>query len=213
MPHKHDVVYLHGFASSPQSNKAQFFRRKLNEQGVAVDIPRLDGGHFESLTISSQLKIVHETVAGRSVLLMGSSLGGYLAALYAARHPEIAGLVLLAPGFQFPSRWRQRYTPEELDRWKREGSTPVYHYGEKRELRLGHQLLEDSERYEDEPDARQPALIFHGTQDDVVPAEVSQAFVATHPNASLHLMDSGHELTDVLEPMWVKVDVFRRALC
>ena len=204
------VIYLHGFASSPQSSKAQFFKRKLTEQGIDVEIPRLDGGKFEELSITSQLAIIDQAVAGRPAVLFGSSLGGYLAALYAAHHPEIERLVLLAPAFQFPSRWRQRYTPEELARWKHDGSVPVFHYGEKRELRLGYQLIEDCAHYEDEPDVHQPTLIFHGTKDDVVPAVVSQAFVATHPNAELHLMSSAHELTDVLDPMWSAVEAWLR---
>ena len=72
-------------------------------------------------------------------ILMGSSLGGYLAALYAARHPQqIERLVLMAPAFQFPRRWRERYSEPDWERWKREGSTPVFHYGEGREKRLGY---------------------------------------------------------------------------
>ncbi|MEI9813197.1 MAG: alpha/beta fold hydrolase [Acidobacteriota bacterium] len=118
----------------------------------------------------------------RPAILFGSSLGGYLAALYAARHADsIEKLVLLAPAFQFPSRWRKRYTPEELDRWRREGFAEVFHYGENRVMRLGYQLMEDSIQYEDEPDARQPTLIFHGTKDDVVPYEISEAFCVSHP--------------------------------
>ena len=193
------VVYLHGFASSPQSGKAQFFKRKLNEAGVEVEIPRLDGGDFQNLSITGQLAIVEQTAPK---ILFGSSLGGYLAALYAARHPEVERLVLLAPAFQFPSRWRLRYSEAQLAAWKRDGSVPVFHYGEKREMRLGYQLMEDSACYEDEPDFGQPALIFHGTMDDVVPPEVSETFVKTHPNAQLRLLKSGHELTDVVEPMW-----------
>ncbi len=204
------VIYLHGFASSPQSSKAQFFKRKLTERGIEVEIPRLDGGKFEELSISSQLAIIEQAVAGRPAVLFGSSLGGYLAALYAAHHPEIERLVLLAPAFQFPSRWRQRYTAEQLAGWKQDGSVPVFHYGENREMRLGFQLIEDSAQYEDEPDVHQPTLIFHGTKDDVVPATVSQTFAATHPKAELHLMDSGHELTDVLEPMWSVVQTWLR---
>ena len=88
------VVYLHGFASGPRSSKAQFFRSKLSERGVDVEIPRLDGGDFEHLTISSQLRIVKDAVAGRPCVLFGSSLGGYLAALYAAEHPEVQKLIL-----------------------------------------------------------------------------------------------------------------------
>jgi len=205
------VVYLHGFASSPQSGKAQFFKRKLTEQGIDVEIPRLDAGDFERLSITGQLKVVDQTVASQPTVLFGSSLGGYLAALYAARHPEIERVVLLAPAFQFPSRWRQRYSAADLAGWKQAGTVPVYHYGENREMRLGYQLIEDSANYEEEPDVQQPTLIFHGTKDDVVPATVSQTFSANHPNAELHLMNSGHELTDVLDPMWAIVKDWLRS--
>ena len=125
------VAYLHGFASSPQSSKAQFFARKLTACGVPVEVPQLDGGDFERLTISGQLAVIEQAVGSRPAVLMGSSLGGYLAALYASRHPQIERLVLMAPAFQFTARFRERYSPEDLDRWKRQGSIPIYHYGYK----------------------------------------------------------------------------------
>ena len=202
------VVYLHGFASGPQSSKANFFARKLTECGVAVEIPQLDGGDFEGLTVTGQLAVIDQVVAGRPAVLMGSSLGGYLAALYASRHPEIERVVLLAPAFQFPRRFRERYADEDLERWKREGSVAVYHYGYQDECRLGYQFLEDASHYEDEPDFHQPGLIIHGTADSVVPVTVSQTFAAKHANVSLHLMESDHQLTDVLEPMWAVVHPF-----
>src|SRR5437899_8000134 len=96
------IVYLHGFASGPQSSKAQFFRRKFAERGVTLRIPQLDEGDFEGLTISGQLGVIERAAAAAPVSLIGSSLGGYLGALYAARHPEVEWLVLLAPAFQFP---------------------------------------------------------------------------------------------------------------
>ena len=52
------VVYLHGFASSPNSSKAQFFRRKFAERGIQMEIPILDEGKFEELTISGQLAVI-----------------------------------------------------------------------------------------------------------------------------------------------------------
>ena len=202
------VVYLHGFASGPQSSKANFFARKLTECGVAVEIPQLDGGDFEGLTVTGQLSVIDQAVAGRPAVLMGSSLGGYLAALYASRHPEIERVVLLAPAFQFPRRFRERYADEDLERWKREGSVAVYHYGYQDECRLGYQFLEDASHYEDEPDFHQPGLVIHGAADSVVPVTVSQTFAAKHTNVSLHLMESDHQLTDVLEPMWAVVHPF-----
>src|SRR5277367_2393224 len=100
------VVYLHGFASSPQSSKAQFFLRRFTDAGIAVEIPQLDGGDFEHLTISGQLAVIEQTVGETPSVLMGSSLGGYLAALYAARHPEtVEKLIMMAPAFHFPRRW------------------------------------------------------------------------------------------------------------
>ena len=97
------IIYLHGFASGPSSSKAQFFRAKFAEHGIAIEIPQLDQGHFEALTITGQLSVIDRTVGGDDAILMGSSLGGYLAALYAARHSNIQRLILLAPAFQFPA--------------------------------------------------------------------------------------------------------------
>ncbi len=202
------IVYLHGFASSPQSSKAQFFRRKFAAAGVPVEIPQLDEGRFERLTISGQLGVIDRAVRGEPAVLMGSSLGGYLAALYASRHPEIERLVLLAPAFQFPRRWRERYSEQDWEQWRRSGSTPVFHYGDGRPRRLGYQFVDDAAQYEDEPDFAQPALILHGTRDDVVPAAISTGYASRRPGVRLTLLESGHELTDVLEQMWAKVAEF-----
>ena len=139
---------------------------------------------------------------------MGSSLGGYLAALYAARHPNIERLVLLAPAFQFPTRWRRRYSSAEIDDWKKTGARPFYHYAYKENRPLGYQFVEDSLQYEDQPDFRQPALVLHGVQDEVVPPEVSEEFAARHPNVTLRLVESGHELTNQLDLLWAETAMF-----
>ena len=68
--------------------------------------------------------------------------------------------------------------------------------------------MEDAALYEDEPEFTQPALIVHGVRDNVVPAAISSAYAARHPNVRLLLLESGHELTDVLEPMWEHVSAY-----
>lgn len=200
------IVYLHGFASSPLSTKSQFFKKKF--AGVPFDIPGLDRGNFQNLTVSGQLQVVDRAVHGDPVTLMGSSLGGYLAALYAARHANVDRLVLLAPAFQFPSRWRARYSAAELEEWKKTGSRQFYHYAYQEERPLSYQFVEDARQYEDEPDFRQPALVLHGLRDEVVPPEVSRQFAAHHSNVTLKLVDSGHELTDQLELLWAETAMF-----
>ena len=203
------ILYLHGFASSPQSSKAQFFAHKFAEQGIPIDIPALDGGDFEHLTITGQLKIVEQAIEHGPVIMMGSSLGGYLTAIYAEKHPEqVSRVILLAPAFRFLERWRSRFTEQQLAAWKQGGAMPFYHYGDKKQRQLSYQLIEDAQTYSPEPAFSQPGLILHGTKDDVVPFFGSQEFAAARPNVQLKSFLSGHELTDVLEPMWQEVAAF-----
>ena len=40
------VLYLHGFASGPDSAKGRFFRDRFEARGVRVDLPDLTEGDF-----------------------------------------------------------------------------------------------------------------------------------------------------------------------
>jgi pimeloyl-ACP methyl ester carboxylesterase len=202
------ILYLHGFASGPSSRKAIFFRDYLQAAGARVDVLDLAAGDFERLTLTGQLAVVEQAAAGRPVSLIGSSMGGYLAALYAARHPELTRAVLLAPAFAFARLWSESLGPARLADWRSSGFLNVFHYADGHDRRLGFQLLEDAARYEDFPNVRQPTLIFHGAHDDVVPPHSSQAFAATHPNTRLEILDSGHELLNVLDSIAPKVAAF-----
>jgi pimeloyl-ACP methyl ester carboxylesterase len=202
------ILYLHGFASGPSSNKARFFRDRLTAAGATVEIPDLAAGDFEHLTLTRQLHVIERAAHGEPVSLIGSSMGGYLAALYAARHREVDRLVLLAPAFRFSKRWRERYDADALEKWRREGTVEVFHYAEGGNRALAYDLIDDAAQYEDYPNFNQPALIFHGRHDDVVPAEYSEQFAATHPDAHLEVLDSGHELLNVLDYMAPKVADF-----
>jgi pimeloyl-ACP methyl ester carboxylesterase len=186
-------VYVHGFASSPQSRKAQQFRAALAARGVPVDIPTMDRGDFEHLTISGQLDVLEDATRGEPVCLIGSSMGGYLASLYAAAHPELARLVLLAPAFGFAQRWQKKIGKLKPAHFE------VFHYGDNKVRRVHYGLIEDALRFPPAPDFTQPAWIFHGIQDDVVPIENSRNFAAAHSNARLTELDSDHELLNVLD--------------
>ena len=205
------VLYLHGFASGPSSNKARFFRGRLEEAGVEVEVPDLAEGDFEHLTITGQLHTIERAARGKPVSLIGSSLGGYLAALYAARHEEVARVILLAPAFRFARRWAQRLGAQAVEDWRRKGTIDAFHYAEGRPVPLAYGLLNDAAQYEDYPDFRQPALIFHGGEDDIVPVRYSQEYAVSHPNVRLEILDSGHELLNMLEYMGTKVVEFLKA--
>jgi pimeloyl-ACP methyl ester carboxylesterase len=185
--------YIHGFASGPRSRKAHAFQTALADCGIELEIPALDEGDFEHLTISGQLAVIAWALNGEPARLIGSSMGGYLAALYAAAHPEVSRLILLAPAFGFASRWRERIageTPEYLE---------VFHYSAGAVRRVHYRLIEDALGYPAMPDFVQPARLFHGIHDVVVPVGYSRDFCAGHPNARLTELDSDHELLNVLE--------------
>src|SRR5271154_2700909 len=188
------LVYLHGFASGPQSRKAQAFREALAGNGIHREIPDLAEGDFEHLTISRQLQVIENSLDGAPCRLVGSSMGGYLASIYAASHPEVERLVLLAPAFGFAARWRKVQGPAAIARWRDTGWLPVFHYGDKSTRNVHYRLLEDAANFAGFPDFVQPALIFHGVNDTVVPIDLSREFVSSHPNAHLREVASDHEL-------------------
>lgn len=196
------VIYLHGFASSPQSRKAQFFARRFAERGIECTIPDLEQGSFRDLTLTRQLRVVEEVAGDRNVTLIGSSMGGYLAALYAARHPQVEKVIALAGAFDFAARWRERLGEQQMAEWRDAGSIETFHYGSGRPEMIGYSLYTDALNYEPFPRVTQPALLLHGLLDDVVPAAAAKQFLLGNPQAKLVTFDSGHELTDQLDPLW-----------
>ena len=173
-----------------------------------MEVPDLAQGDFDHLTITGQLGVIERAADDESVCLIGSSLGGYLAALYASRHQETERLVLMAPAFNFVAGWRERVGPETMMLWKERGRLAVEHYGDGRTHQLHYGLIEDACEYEAYPSFPQPAIIFHGRNDDVVPPEHSITFAQRCSNVELHLLDSGHELLDMLDEMWRETERF-----
>jgi pimeloyl-ACP methyl ester carboxylesterase len=173
-----------------------------------VQIPDLAENCFERLTITRQFDFLERLLAGQPAVLIGSSLGGYLAALYASLHPEIDRLILLAPAFNFYQLWLRELGPERLATWRQNGAMAVFHYGEGREMPLNFEFLEDAGRFDPFPSFAQPALLFHGDRDQVVPLQSSITFMEAHPNTRLVRLHSGHELTDVLDTIWLQSQPF-----
>lgn len=192
-------LYLHGFASGPGSSKARVFRERFAALGIDLPVPDLNlaagpGGRFdfEGLTITRMLDAVR---AARPRVLIGSSLGGYVSALYAAREPGVERIVLMAPAFDFGRRLAARIAAEDREgAVLRQGWFPVFHFGLGREARCGVGLVEDAQRYEAFPDARCPALVVHGLRDDSVPVALSREFAAGRASARLIELDDDHQL-------------------
>jgi uncharacterized protein len=163
-------MYLHGFASSPGSTKVRYFSERLQAHGVTLMCPDLNAPDFRTLTMTRMLDQLEQQLPpgdGSPSVLMGSSLGGTLAILAAARAPSrVDRLVLLAPAVMFAKPGHHLLPPERIDEWRRRGSLPFFHYAENRDLDLNYAFYEDSLRYDAfNAVVPQPTLIFQGLHD------------------------------------------------
>jgi len=118
-PARQRVIYLHGFNSSPASQKARLFTAYCHQQGLRdVVVPALS--HDPALAMQSIEALMGDQ--GRGVaLLVGSSLGGYYATHLAEQYGLKAALInpAVAPCDHLPDtiigRHRNQYTHEEYD--------------------------------------------------------------------------------------------------
>ena len=205
-----NVVYLHGFASGIRSTKGLYLRDRFAEFGAGLFQPELVEGDFCDTTVSAQLEAVGRAVSQHHPsLLIGSSLGGYVAALYGSLQPvQVPALVLLAPAFDFVRRWAKRLGADQMDAWKHSGEMSVYHHGRNEPVSIGYGFFEDALRHDPFPAALQPTVIFQGRHDAVVDPEVSAQYALEQPDVELILMDSDHLLVDVLDPIWSGIEGF-----
>lgn len=188
------ALYLHGFASSPGSNKARAIVPALEALGLPVAVPDLNDGGFTELSVSRALAQAQALLTPRC-LVIGSSFGGYVAALLAARDPRVKALVLMAPAFDFAQRLRDRHGEAGLAEWRAAGSVPVDHYAYGEPRPISYNLYEDALNYPGRPEITVPCTILQGRQDEVVPPTPAIALAANHPNIHLHLQDDDHTLT------------------
>lgn len=211
------VIYCHGFASSPSSNKANIFAQRFEARGISVRIPDLNLPDFEHLTLTTMLERVAEEVRDcppGPIYLMGSSLGGAVAIHFADRYRVIEGarvekLLLMAPGLDFIANRLRQLGEAGLTQWKETGWREVYHYGYKEKRRLHYGAHEDTIAYDSFGVSLDlPILIYHGTRDEVVDYHQSMRFAENRPNVQLHLVDSDHELLDQVEMVWESAVAF-----
>ncbi len=206
-----DYIYLHGFASSPNSAKARDISDRFTQIQTRLKIPDLNAGDFSQLTIARQLAQVTAEFNNDStpVTLIGSSLGGLTAAHLGQQNLQVQRLVLLAPAFGFLSHWLPKLGDEEVQRWQQEKYIMVYHYGEQRLIPLSYDFVTDAAQYQEKLLQRPiSTLILHGKKDEVIPIGASRDFARVRPWVELVELDSDHALGNVMEEIWQAIRLF-----
>lgn len=183
------VVFCSGFNSNRRGNKARALEEFCRIRGL--EYVRFDyaghgdsGGDFADSNISTWLNdtlaIIDRVATSQKVLLVGSSMGGWLALNAALQRPDrIAGLVLLACAADMT-----RYYPPRLaglKAYKDELGRVYYNvpndYDDQQSYHIYQALIDDGEHYLllGKPiDIQSPVYLIHGVDDDVVEWQRSQ---------------------------------------
>mgnify|MGYP005831543127 FL=1 len=220
------VVLCHGMLSTKDGTKQVALARVLSELGFAV--LRFDfsfvgesEGKFEEITFSQEVDDLRSAVAwvrGRGagpVGLLGSSMGGAVAILYARTDPEVRALVTVAAVAR-PARLAGQMGEmrAHVARWKAEGAA----FGAEGEV--GPRFFEDARRQDVMAAVEAvsaPLLILHGGRDEVVPVEEAHA-LAQRARGDRHLRilaEADHRFSrveDLRELIAASADWFARHL-
>jgi putative redox protein len=204
-PPKAGAILCHGMGSSKESEKFILLGREMSARGVLA--LRFDfacsgesEGKFEEVTYSGEaadIAAAYDTVAKSGVGkigLVGSSMGGTAALLFAAGGRPLATVATIAAPVH-PERFASRFLTEQERREWRECGFIVYN-GQ----RLNSTLLEDVERIDVAAAARNisaPALVLHGDRDATVPVEEGRELydALAGPKRLVILKGADHRLT------------------
>lgn len=200
------VILCHGMESNKESEKLVDLGRALAQRSIMA--LRFDfryvgesSGKFEDITYSGEvddLKAAHALVQSRNpgkIAILGSSMGGTVALLFAAQQPGLAALATVAAPVH-PERFPSRVlTPAQAEQWRARGFT--HHNGR----RINLSLLHDLERLNVPAAVKKitcPVLILHGDADEVVPVEEAhELYAALADSKRLSILPaSDHRLSD-----------------
>jgi predicted esterase YcpF (UPF0227 family) len=167
------LYYIHGYLSSPDSTKGQLFKEKLDAKPI-----KYRDCEPEDLVISDCIKrISNEIKDDPDVVLIGSSLGGLLAAKTALDRSNVKKLVLLNPATIPPTV--DVNTIHDM---------PVRILSEMKDLRL----------FEEKINAE--ITILAGLEDDVIPASWILDF-ATAQKATIKFLHDDHSFTKNIDKL------------
>jgi len=191
------LFWLSGFKSDMSGTKAEEvagFAARHQRAMTRFDYSGhgLSGGSFEDACVSDWLEetlLVFDRFCTQPTVVIGSSMGGWLAMLLALARKEtglIKGLVLIAPAADFTEElmWKHRFTDEIRETIQRDGrfEQPSAYSGDP--YVITRKLIEDGRQHLilDKPlHAGCPVTILQGIQDPDVPWQHAQRLVEALP--------------------------------
>lgn len=182
----HTHTDAHGFLSNENSYKGRHFQQILATRDTHLHLLNLNGPTDQNLGLGgisytgglAAILALYDKEGGREegvkLTLLGSSLGGYVAARFAELYPEaVEKLVLFCPGFDLQSRWPRVLGEEGLREWEERGFREFEGPPGVGSVRVPWSFIEDGRRHPAFPKYSVLTLIIHGLDDEVVPVETT----------------------------------------
>jgi len=94
------VCFSHGKESGPWGTKIAAMADLARDRGL--DVESIDYRGMDDPAARVEKLVAHCAPLGRPLVLVGSSMGGHVAAAASARLPDVRGLFLIAPAFFIP---------------------------------------------------------------------------------------------------------------
>lgn len=189
------VLGVHGFAGDKESSALRRLAEKLSKKGGALicfDFP----AHGESPAAEDHLTVdnciedllfvaecLRREYPAAKKAVFATSFGGYISLLASDRLSDF-DFVLRAPAVTMPRILLETVLKTDRKSFKASG---VIVCGFDRKMALPFSFSEDLDRQESlfEKPFPRPALIIHGTEDDIVPFSHIEKYCALHPSARL----------------------------
>ena len=198
-------VFVHGFRSTCAGDKSLALAHSAALHGrswLRFDLRGHggSGGDFRDFRVSAALEdvlAVLDWCPPRPVVIIGSSLGGWLAVLAAEIRPErIAQLVLIAPAFNFLDEGFAALFSGRMGTWRARGEMTFDDPFAGGQFTMAYAVLADARRFDvldRDLSLRCPVDIYHGEQDQVVSIGLSRRFAerVDAPGVVLHAMPGG----------------------
>lgn len=192
------LLWLSGFKSDMDGTKAQeltAFGRTRGQEVVRFDYSGhgRSGGQFEDVCVSDWLEeaeAVFDSFCGEGTVLVGSSMGGWIALLLSLSRKatgRIKGLVLIAPAVDFTEElmWKQRFTEEIRETILAEGRWEQPSAYSEDPYVITRKLIEDGRKhllFGQPLHIGAPVAILQGALDPDVPASHARRLVECLPS-------------------------------
>lgn len=204
------VMFLGGFRSDMEGTKALYLEARCRDRGQAYIRFDYSGhgvseGRFEDGTIGlwkDDALTVFDGLTREPVILVGSSMGGWIALLIAlARPARVAGVVGIAAAPDFTREIFDGFNEEQKEILRAQGHVDLPSAYSETPYRITRALIEDGEQHcllDRENRFAQPLRLIQGMKDDDVPWQKPFRLKQTAPESDIEvlLVESGdHRLS------------------